>query len=190
MTVYLIDWSTITIAAASLTTLADLASPTMVTGIVCIFGMRASLCTQRVDQVWLREFGVVKMLKQSMENKKAKKIDEVQGNQNKNMECNFLPQNGMCLGRQKNKISKVKIHKNKKFKFVQIAETSIKSIFFLIKWNLTKIHIHICFSYKKYFLSFHWNAKVTEDFIQSGSEPRVLVNKYKELFYWRYINSR
>jgi len=31
---------------------------------------------------------------------------------------------------------------------------------------------------------------VTEDFIQSGSEPRVLVNKYKELFYWRYINSR
>jgi len=76
---------------------------------------------------------VVKMLKQSMENKKAKKIDEVQGNQNKNMECNFLPQNGMCLGRQKNKISKVKIHKNKKFKFVQIAETSIKSIFFLIK---------------------------------------------------------
>jgi len=26
---------------------------------------------------------------------------------------------------------------------------------------------------------------VTEDFIQSGSEPHVWVNKYKELFYWR-----
>jgi len=43
----------------------------------------------------------------------------------------------------------------------------------LINLNLTKIHIYVCFSCNKYFLSFLWNAKVTEDFIQSGSEDHT-----------------